>query len=196
MARIALLAIVCCLSLVAFPGCSKKAPIPDPFLALEDEGPEIPVSEPRRIPRFLPKDRADFCEPMEGNWNLLSASLAGKRLDATMLNSLYLKFDDEFLEMKVGDIAVKGKYLLESSASPRQLSIKSTEGRLAGKNVLAIYDFPEAGVVRICYDLSGVGYPNVFESTSENGYFLATYKRSESTGPEIFRQLSLNLKDR
>lgn len=195
MTRIALLALFCCLGVASFTGCGKKnnPPLLDPYAALEDEGPEIPAATYRRIPRFYSKDRSDFCEPLDGNWYLLSASLAGSQIEGNSWVSSLLRFDDEAFEMNVADTAIKGSFEINSSTSPRQLSIQGSD-LFAGKSIMAIYDFPEAGVMRICYDLTGVGFPKDFESTPENGYFLATFKRSESVGRDNLGQLSMNFK--
>ncbi len=186
MLRLKLLTLLCSLCLISLAGCyNQRTPIPDPNLALEDDGPEIPKSGPRRVPRPYPKDKPDYCETTDGRWAASTAAFAGVNLEEAALKQVMLKLDDETMVANVGGKTVIGNCLFHSSASPRQLKIKSSEGHFAGKTILAIYDFPEAGTIRICYDLSGVDFPVDFVSTTENGYFLASYKRSESARREI-----------
>jgi hypothetical protein len=59
------------------------------------------------------------------------------------------------------------------------MPIKGTEARNAGKTFLAIFDFPDASTMRVCYDLTGTAFPLSFTSTAENHWYSVTYVRQQ-----------------
>lgn len=59
-----------------------------------------------------------------------------------------------------------------------KLDIYGKEGPNVGKHYTAIYKF-ENGVLTICYNLSGTGYPEGFDTKGKPMYFLSVFKKGE-----------------
>ena len=70
----------------------------------------------------------------------------------------------------------RGTVTYDTSAKPKAMDIKGTEGPNKGKTFLAIYELSDDKLT-ICYDLSGTARPTEFESRPKTRLFLVTYKR-------------------
>lgn len=169
------------ISLIAasFACTSKKTATLEPDALNEVEGPEIPIARPRHVPGpgLSRSATTDFYSSLEGTWVAASVIQAGQELPEHTPRVIKLKLDDETFEANLCSGSDEGAYIIDSASKPRKLTLKGDHGPNAGKTILAIYDFPEAETMRVCYDLTGASFPTGFESTSENGYFLAIYKK-------------------
>jgi uncharacterized protein (TIGR03067 family) len=115
----------------------------------------------------------------EGTWIATSATLAGSPFPSSVTDTISLVASGEQYEVKVGGKADKGTCIADRRTSPNRMTITGIEGPNAGKTFLAVFDFPDPTQMRICYDLNGTAFPTAFESTTENGWFLVSYKRTK-----------------
>ncbi len=114
----------------------------------------------------------------EGNWKATAATLAGAPFPSSVTDSIALTVTGEQYEVNVGGNPDKGKCTVDRTTSPNRMTITGTDGPNAGKTFLAVFDFPEANQMRVCYDLTGAAFPNTFKSTADNGLFLVVYSRT------------------
>lgn len=119
--------------------------------------------------------------PGDGEWHAVSATLAGAPFPEEVTRSISLSITGERYEVNVGGTADSGTCAIDQTTAPIRLTITGTEGPNAGQTMFAICDFPETDRMRVCYRMSGTDFPGVFESTTENGLFLAVYQRKESS---------------
>ncbi len=112
-----------------------------------------------------------------GHWMATSANLAGTPFPNALTESISLSLAGDQYEVLVGDKPDKGTYTIDAGHAPSRMTITGTDGPNAGKTFLAIFDFPSADEMRVCYDLGGKAYPSRFESTEENGLYLVNYSR-------------------
>jgi uncharacterized protein (TIGR03067 family) len=112
-----------------------------------------------------------------GKWLAQSATLGGKPFPDDVTKSISLTLTGDQYRVLVGDKPDNGTCTVDVAQTPNRMKIMGTEGPNAGKTFLAIFDFPDADKMRVCYDLSGNHYPTVFESTAENGLYLVSYSR-------------------
>ncbi len=143
-----------------------------------DDVVNIPESGPRRVPR---PHSGMFREPfntIEGHWIAETAIMAGTAFPEEVTKGITLDITDRKYDVSVGGNKDQGTLEVDTSSEPNKLTIQGTTGPNAGKTILAVFDFPEIGTMRVCYDISGAEFPSGLESTSANGYFFVTYKRS------------------
>lgn len=114
-----------------------------------------------------------------GSWKPTSVVMGGNPFDQEFVNKMSLVLTEEEYLVEVDGEPDRGTCTIDASSEPPRMEIVGTEGPNAGKTFLAIYDVTEAGELRIAYDLTGTAYPNSFESTADNGLFVATYARSQ-----------------
>lgn len=117
--------------------------------------------------------------PYEGMWKAAAATVAGNAFPSAVTDTISLQLAAANYEVSVGGKLDKGTCTLDRSVTPWRMTIKGTEGPNAGKTMLAIFELPKEEELRICYDLKGTAFPTAFESTRENGWFLAVYKRAK-----------------
>jgi len=115
----------------------------------------------------------------EGMWKATAATVAGNAFPSAVTDTISLQLAGTTYEVNVGGKLDKGTCTMDRSVTPWRMTIKGTEGPNAGKTLLAIFDFPKQDELRICYDLKGAAFPASFESTRENGWFLAVYQRTK-----------------
>jgi uncharacterized protein (TIGR03067 family) len=126
------------------------------------------------------KGDAAEIEAMQGVWKPVEAVLGGTPLPQQVLDSITLKITGDKYEVTVeGENGDKGVTRLDASATPKRIEISSTEGANQGKTFPAIYEFKSHDSFRICYDLSGSGYPVKFESAKDTLLYLVTYERQK-----------------
>lgn len=113
-----------------------------------------------------------------GDWKASSAMMAGKPFPDSVVASIELKLTDGGYEVNVGGQLDKGTCEVDRTTTPNRMKITGTDGPNAGKTILAIVDFPEPGKMRVAYDLSGNATPQSFDSTAENGYYVAAYTKA------------------
>jgi uncharacterized protein (TIGR03067 family) len=122
--------------------------------------------------------------PQDGVWKPISAALAGSKLPKPALSAISLRISGANYEVSViGEKQPdRGTHALDESTTPKRITITSTNGPNKGKTFLGIYEMIDASSMRVCYDLSGTAFPTKFESTTETGYYLVEYRRSDDKG--------------
>ena len=116
----------------------------------------------------------------EGVWKPIAAVLGGVRLPEDAVKTITLKVKDGNYEVTVeGEGNDKGTCTLDTSTSPKRMTIKSTEGANKDKTFLAIYEMKDAGSMRVCYDLSGTEFPKEFEAPKGTKLYLVGYRRQK-----------------
>jgi len=113
----------------------------------------------------------------DGAWKVISATIAGQALPPEAAQAIALTLTNDQYLVNVGGAIDKGTFTTDLSTTPNRMTIKGTEGPNAGKTMLTIFDAPDAQTMRLCYDLEGKKFPQLFESTVENKYFFVTYVR-------------------
>ena len=114
---------------------------------------------------------------MQGTWTAVKAELAGMPMPPGFLKSIVLKRDEGKYEVTVGGKLDRGTYALESSATPKAMTLRGTEGPNVGKTFLCIYKI-DGDTLEVCYDLAGATTPTEFKTVGTDLY-LATYARKK-----------------
>ena len=133
---------------------------------------------------------ADAAEPEakehEGNWNPFEAVIGGVPLPKGALQAITLKIRGKTYEVTIegNENPDRGTFTLDTSASPKRMTIKSTEGPNRGKTFLAIYEIKDATTMRICYDLSGKEFPKEFKAAKGTSHYLVGYRRQKEKPAE------------
>lgn len=122
----------------------------------------------------------------EGTWKPIAAVLGGVRLPDESLKAITLKITGDKYEVTVeGEPhSDKGTCTLDTTTTPKRMTIKSTEGANKGKTFLAIYEMKDAGSLRVCYDMSGTEFPKEFKAPKGTPLYLAGYRRPAAGQPE------------
>jgi len=115
----------------------------------------------------------------EGVWKPTAAVLGGVRLPDADLKAITLKITGTNYEVTVeGEKEPdKGTRTLDTSTSPKRMTITSTNGPNRGKTFLAIYEMKDAGSLRVCYDLSGTDFPKEFKAPKGTQLYLIGYRQ-------------------
>ncbi len=115
----------------------------------------------------------------EGTWKPIAAVLGGMRLPDESLKAITLKITGDKYEVTVeGEPhSDRGTCILDTKATPKRMTIKSTEGPNKGRTILAIYEMKDAGSLRVCYDMSGTEFPKEFKAPKGTPFYLAGYRR-------------------
>ena len=146
----------------------------------EDEGasPKSP-SSPAEV-KANAKPAADE-SAHDGVWKPIAAVLGGMRLPKAALNAITLKVNGKnyVVTAEGEDHADKGTFSLDTSAIPKRMTIKSTDGPNKGKTILAIYEMKDAVSMRVCYDLSGKEFPQEFKAKKGTQLYLVGYRRQK-----------------
>jgi len=121
-------------------------------------------------------DPSDDAKTVQGTWRPAKAVLAGQPLPDTVLQVISLKMDHGRYEVLVGEAPDRGTYVLDSTATPKAITVNGTEGPNQGLTFPAIYEL-DGDTLRICYDLSGVKRPTEFKSIAGTKLYLVTYVR-------------------
>jgi uncharacterized protein (TIGR03067 family) len=145
------------------------APVPEPAGTETEPAPPV-TAAPADPPAAAARD---------GQWKASSALLAGAPFPPEVTSTISLRIAGDQYEVLVGNNPDKGRCTVDESQTPHQMTIIGNEGPNAGKTILAICELPGPDEFRVCYDLSGSGFPGSFESTAENKYFLVTYIRDK-----------------
>jgi len=118
----------------------------------------------------------DDARAVQGNWKSAKAELAGQPMTDAVLKIISLKLDNGTYEVFVGDEPDRGTYTIDSTTTPRSMTITGTAGPNSGKTFPAIYEL-KGDTLRICYDLSGAKRPTEFKSIAGTRLYLVTYNR-------------------
>jgi uncharacterized protein (TIGR03067 family) len=122
----------------------------------------------------------------EGVWKPIAAVLGGERLPEDALKTITLTITGEKYEVAIEgeDHSDKGTCKLDTSTTPKRMTITSTEGPNRGKTFLAIYEMKDARSMRVCYDLSGKVFPKEFKAPKGTALYLVGYRRPKE-GPAV-----------
>ena len=113
---------------------------------------------------------------IQGDWKPVKAELAGQPMAEEVLKTISLKIGDNTYEVQVGNSPDKGTVTVDTSTTPKSMTITGTEGPNKGKTFPCIYEL-KGDTLRICYDLSGVKRPAEFKTTAGTRLYLVTYAR-------------------
>jgi uncharacterized protein (TIGR03067 family) len=113
---------------------------------------------------------------IQGDWKPVKAELAGQPMPDEVLKTISLKIGDGTYEVHVGSMPDKGTVAVDSSTTPKSMTITGTEGPNKGKTFPCIYEL-KGDTLRICYDLSGTKRPTEFKSLAATQLYLVTYAR-------------------
>ena len=108
---------------------------------------------------------------LNGWWIATEAILAGRRLPDDLL-------DDFLLRLHNGTFVIAsdvGTFTIDRLARPAAMDVLLLNGRNRKRCLPAIFE-RAGGMLRICYDLSGVQRPRQFAATTGTRLFLATYR--------------------
>jgi uncharacterized protein (TIGR03067 family) len=115
---------------------------------------------------------------IEGTWLPTAAELAGQEFPAEVRKMIKLIMAGDKYTAFVGENPDEGTVALDSSKSPKAMTIKGTKGPNQGKTFLAIYELKD-DTLRICYDLSGKAFPAEFKTKPGTQLYLVTYERKK-----------------
>jgi uncharacterized protein (TIGR03067 family) len=116
----------------------------------------------------------------EGVWKPIAAILGGAPMPQPALAAITLKITGENYEVTIeGEGPDKGTCILDTSTTPKRMTIKGTDGPNKGKTFLAIYEMKDAGSLRVCYDLSGTEFPKEFKAPKGTALYLVGYRRQK-----------------
>jgi uncharacterized protein (TIGR03067 family) len=124
-----------------------------------------------------PSENPDL-KSLQGKWKPAKAELAGQPMADSVLNALSLTLDSGGYEAFVGNIPDRGTYSLDSTATPKGMTVTGTNGPNQGKTFPCIYEL-QGDTLRICYDLSGTKRPTEFKTAAGTKLYLVTYTRAE-----------------
>ena len=113
---------------------------------------------------------------IQGNWRPVKAELGGQPMGDEILKTISLKMGEGTYEVRVGNSPDKGTVAVDSSTSPKSMTIIGTEGPNKGKTFPCIYEL-KGDTLRICYDLSGAKRPTEFKTSAGTRLYLVTYQR-------------------
>ena len=117
----------------------------------------------------------------EGIWKPIAAVLGGSRLQKSDLDAITLRITGADYEVTVEgeEQPDKGTCTLDTGASPKRMTIISTDGPNRGKTFLAIYEMKNDRSLRVCYDLSGTEFPKEFKAPKGTSLYLVGYRRQQ-----------------
>ena len=115
----------------------------------------------------------------EGVWKPIAAVLGGVQLPEDAVKAITLKVTDGNYEVTIEREGKpdKGTCRLDTTANPKRMTIKGTDGPNRGKTLLAIYEMKDAVSMRVCYDLSGKDFPKEFKAPKGTQLYLVDYRR-------------------
>lgn len=117
----------------------------------------------------------------EGVWKPIAAVLGGARLPKESLDAITLRINGTNYEVTVNGEKEpdRGFSTLDTNASPKRMTITSTNGPNRGKTFLAIYEMKDKRSLRVCYDLSGAAFPKEFKAPKGTPLYLVGYRRQK-----------------
>jgi uncharacterized protein (TIGR03067 family) len=111
-------------------------------------------------------------QPIEGDWVITSATLAGQPLPPSAISDSKLHLDAGRYEFQND----RGDYVV-LQGTPAALDIHGTDGPNAGRTILAIFRLKD-DTMTIVYDLSGTTRPLRFESRPGTREYMVLYRRT------------------
>ena len=138
-----------------------------------------------------PSDTKNNAFSHDGTWKPIAAVLGGVRLPEDAVKAITLKVaDGNYLVNIEGEKEPDiGTVTIDTTTSPKRMTIKSTSGPNRGKTFLAIYEMKDEVSMRVCYDLSGTDFPTEFKAPKGTPMYLVGYRRqsaqpAEKTAPK------------
>lgn len=124
--------------------------------------------------------------PQDGVWKPIAAVMGGAKVPKPALDAITLRISGTNYEVTVEgeQHSDKGTRTLDTSTTPKRITIKSTEGANKGKTFLAIYEMKDANSMRVCYDLSGAEFPKEFKAPKGTQLYLVGYRRQKDSAPQ------------
>lgn len=118
----------------------------------------------------------------DGIWKPKGAMLRGVLLPPAALEAITLKIKNGRYEVTVKgeDHSDTGTFTVDETTSPKRMTIESQSGPNKGKTFLAIFETKNANAMRVCYDLSGKQFPQVFKAPKDTDLYLVGYRRQTS----------------
>ncbi len=110
--------------------------------------------------------------PLNGTWTPIKQEMAGRAMPATAFESQKLIMADSTYTFSAESVD-KGIVTYGNG----KMDIYGKEGVNTGKHFTAIYSL-ENGQLSICYNLTGDGYPESFDTKGKPRYFLSMYKKN------------------
>jgi uncharacterized protein (TIGR03067 family) len=121
-------------------------------------------------------DAADL-KAMEGTWTIETAEMAGKALPDE-LKTMVLTIKGNTYQTLLGKQEDKGTLKLDSSKTPKSMTITGTEGPSKDKTFPCIYEIKD-DTMTVCYELSGTEAPKEFKTKEGSVTLLVKYKRKK-----------------
>src|SRR5262245_38330406 len=134
------------------------------------------------VPRGLAADdKADRIaaerKKLQGTWVAVSSEESGKKGEENGQHRL--KFDGETFTFMEGDkVHVRGAFKLDPSRVPMEMDIQFQDGKLEGRNVLAIYAWAGEKLM-VCATPEPNGRPKDFTTTVGDERILIVLKRQD-----------------
>src|SRR5262245_12005607 len=123
---------------------------------------------------------AEESKAHEGMWKPIAGVLGGMPLPQPVLKAITLKITGDNYEVTIeGEGTDKGTCTLDTSTTPKRMTIKGTDGPNKGKTFLAIYEMKDPDSLRVCYDLSGAEFPKEFAAPKGTPLYLVGYRRQK-----------------
>jgi uncharacterized protein (TIGR03067 family) len=119
-----------------------------------------------------PKHNTTGLSKLNGNWSPVKEEIGGTILPAAAFQSQKLVINDSNYTFTAESV---DKGILRYNGD--KMDIYGKEGVNTGKHFTAIYKL-ENDQLNICYNLSGDGYPESYETKGKPKYFLVVYKKS------------------
>lgn len=115
----------------------------------------------------------------EGIWKPKGALLDGVFLPPPSLKAITLvvKKGTYRVTIEGEEEPDEGTFEVDTSVSPKRMTIKSNSGPNKGKTFLAIYEMKNEISMRVCYDLSGKEFPKEFKAPKGSGRYLVGYRK-------------------
>lgn len=115
----------------------------------------------------------------QGVWKPIAAVLGGVFLPPPTLEGTTLSIDGMNYEVTVEgeDHADRGTFTLDTTTTPKRMTIKGTDGPNKGKTIFAIYEMKNEVSMRVCYDLSGKEFPEDFKAPRGTQRYVAGYRK-------------------
>ena len=117
----------------------------------------------------------------DGVWKPIGAILGGAKLSKQSLDAITVRISASNYEVTVigENESDRGTRTLDDTASPRRITLVSTNGPNKGKTFLGIYEMKNANSLRVCYDLSGTEFPKEFKAPKGTSLYLVGYRRQK-----------------
>jgi uncharacterized protein (TIGR03067 family) len=161
--------------LLAVAGCTEG----NPKFSVDtpNNGKDLPPTAEVKINMEVDSNFVLAEDSLQGTWKMHSVTINGAGLPAGMVQASSLQFTGDKYKLGLGGVEEEGTFVQDISKSPVTMTLNCEVGEHAGKSMKAIYEMPNAGVMRLCYDPKGENTPDSFESNPENGRFTAVMVR-------------------